>query len=92
MWLGIIPSASLLISLPLLVQTPCLRHTSFQETAINIGRENILRVQWGESVCSGTVKHLLHRSWAGPRRARCHHLEALLSHNEACQSLVDELT
>ena len=92
MRLGIIPSAGLLISLPLLVQTPCLMHTSFQETGINIRRESILRVQWGESVCSCTVKHLLHRSWAGTRSACFHHLGALLSHNEACQSLVNELT
>jgi hypothetical protein len=67
-------------------------HTSFQETAINLRWENILRVQWGESGYSRTVKYLLHRSWAGPRRARVYHREALLSHNEACQSLVDELT
>jgi hypothetical protein len=43
-------------------------------------------------VCSCTVKHLLHRSWTGSRRARCHHLESLLSPNEAFQDLVDELT
>jgi hypothetical protein len=60
--------------------------------AINISREDILRVQWGESVWSCPVKHLLHRSWVGPRRTRFHHLEALLSPHEACQSLVDELT
>jgi hypothetical protein len=78
MRLGIIPSASLLLFSPLLVQTPCLRHTSFQETAINIRWESVLRVQWGESVCSCTVKHLLHRSWTGPRRACCHHRHTLL--------------
>jgi hypothetical protein len=92
MRLGIILSASLLISLPLLVQTQCLMHTSFQETAINIRRESILRVQWGKSVCGCTVKHLLHRSRAGARSACFHHLETLLSHNEAGQSLVNELT
>ena len=66
---GIILSASLRISLPLLVQTQYPMHTSLQETAINFSRESILRVQWGESVCSCTVKNLLHHSWTDAARA-----------------------
>jgi hypothetical protein len=38
------------------------------------------------------VKDFLHRSWTGPRSARFHHLESLLSPNEVFQGLVDELT
>jgi hypothetical protein len=55
-----------------------LTKTRFQETAINIRRERILRVQWGESVCGCTVKDLLPHSWTGMRRACCHHLPTLL--------------
>ena len=63
MWLGIVPFASLLASLPPLVQLPRLTKTRFQETAVNIRREMILKVQWGESMCTCKFKHLPHRSW-----------------------------
>jgi hypothetical protein len=62
MRLDLISSVMLLATLCPRLPSPPLTKTSFQVTAINISRESIFRVQWGESIRGCTLKDPLHRS------------------------------